>query len=271
MRQKPTKRIRLDVLLVERDLVDSREQGQRLIMAGKVQVDGRRVTKPGVSVAPDVSLQISEPERFVSRGGYKLEAALDRFQIEPRGKVAADIGASTGGFTDCLLQHGAAKVYAIDVGYGQLHWRLRQDKRVVVMEKVNARYLAKDSLPEQVEIITIDVSFISLRLILPGARLICTPEADIVSLIKPQFEAGKEQVPRGGVIKDSGVHLQVLHKVIKRAEDEDFIVRDLIPSPLLGADGNREYLAWFNKKSNDSSAYVDIDLEKIVRMAFAIS
>ena len=194
------KRERLDILLYKRGLTPSREQARRLIMAAQVLVNGQRVDKPGTRVPLTATITIKEKPAYVSRGGLKLEAALRAFKVDVRGIVAADIGASTGGFTDCLLQHGATRVYAIDVGYGQLAWRLRQDPRVVVMERVNARYLR--ALPEPVDLATVDVSFISLKLVLPAARQLLKPNGQIIALIKPQFEAGRKQVGKGGVVKD---------------------------------------------------------------------
>ena len=193
-------KVRLDQLLVQRNLVESRERAQRLIMAGEVLVNDRVADKPGMSIAVDAAIRIKEPLPYVSRGGLKLAAALDRFPIPIERVVCADVGASTGGFTDCLLQRGAARVYAIDVGYGQLDWKLRNDPRVVVMDRTNARYL--ESLPEPIRVATIDASFISLRLILPAVLQWLCPDAHIVALIKPQFEAGRERVGKGGVVRD---------------------------------------------------------------------
>lgn len=241
--KKPLTRKRLDLILVEREFVASRQQAQRLILAGQVRVDGRVVDKPGMRVSQeaDIALQVTQP--YVSRGGLKLEAALDRFTIEVSGMIAADVGASTGGFTDCLLQRGAAKVYAIDVGYGQLAWRLRRDPRVVVMERVNVRYLK--GLPELVDLATVDVSFISLEQVLPAVIGFLKPHGDIVALIKPQFEAGRGQVGKGGVVKDPAVHRAVLHKLLLWAEEHGLTVRGLMPSPLKGPAGNVEFLAHF--------------------------
>ncbi|RLC56795.1 MAG: TlyA family rRNA (cytidine-2'-O)-methyltransferase, partial [Chloroflexota bacterium] len=203
---------RLDVLLVERGLAESRTQAQRLIRAGLVRVAGQVADKPGTQVATNAAITLQARPRFVSRGGEKLEAALVRFGLDVRGWVAADVGASTGGFTDCLLQHGARRVYAIDVGYGQLDWRLRNDPRVVVMERTNARYL--ESLPEPVDLVTVDVSFISLGLILPMAVRWLKPGGQVVALIKPQFEAGRREVGKGGVVRDPQVHRRVLERVL---------------------------------------------------------
>ncbi len=246
----PTKP-RLDALLVSRGLVESRNQAQRLIMAGQVRVNGQVALKPGQKVPPDARLEVARPPRFVSRGGEKLAAALQAFPIAVGGKVCADVGASTGGFTDCLLQHGAARVYALDVGKGQLHWKLRNDPRVVVMEGTNARYVAR--LPEPVALVTIDASFISLRVLLPVVRG-WFPEAapagedargDVVALVKPQFEAGRREAARGrGVIRDPAVHRRVLREVLEFAQAHGYGVRGLARSPVRGPKGNVEFLAW---------------------------
>ena len=233
---------RLDKLLVARGLAESREQAQRMVMAGWVSADGRTITKPGHKVSTGAQITVREQLPYVSRGGYKLAAALDAFGISPEGWICADIGASTGGFTDVLLQREAAKVFAIDVGYGQLHWRLRNDPRVVVMERTNARYL--EGLPDPIQLVTIDASFISLRLLLPAARRLLASEGQIIALIKPQFEAGREQVGRGGVVRDPSVHRQVLREIVQWAADHDFGPSGLIPSPILGPKGNREFLLW---------------------------
>lgn len=261
----------MDILLVERELVDSREQAQRLILAGKVKVNGNVISKAGSRVPEDVSIEILEYEKFVSRGGYKLESALRSFNVSVEGKVAADIGASTGGFTDCLLQYGARKVYAIDVGYGQLHWRLRQDTRVIAMERMNARHLTEESLPEKVDIVTIDVSFISLRLILPAVKKIIKPDATVICLVKPQFEAGKEKVPKGGVIKDPYVHKEVLQRFLSETAQLGFRTEAIIPSPIPGAEGNREYLALLKPMDTPASIQKDICLDEIIESAFTIN
>lgn len=230
---------RIDSLLVERELAESRAKAQALIMAGEVSVAGQPVTKPGTLVAEDVDITIAEPPPFVSRGGLKLDYALDQFQLDVSGKVAADIGASTGGFTDCLLKRGASRVYAIDVGYGQLDYRLRQDKRVVVMERVNARYAV--SLPEQVDLVTMDVSFISVQKVIPSVAKAMKPRGHLAVLIKPQFEAKREEVGKGGVIKQPEIHARVLGRFIVWATGQGFRLRGLIASPILGASGNREF------------------------------
>ncbi len=233
---------RVDLLVVARGLASSRTEARRLVMAGLVTVDGRRVDKPGTRVPADADVAVAARLPYVSRGGVKLEAALRAFALSVEGVVAADVGASTGGFTDCLLKHGARRVYAIDVGYGQLAWSLRQDERVVVMERVNARYLT--SLPEPVQLATVDVSFISLTLILPRVREWLTPDGAVIALIKPQFEAGRDQVGKGGVVRDPAVHRQVLYRVLRWAEGHGLAPRGLIRSPLVGPAGNVEFLAW---------------------------
>jgi len=233
----------LDVLLVERGLAESRTQAQRLIRAGLVRVAGQVADKPGTQVATDAGITLQARPRFVGRGGKKLEAALVRFGLDVAGAVAADVGASTGGFTDCLLQHGACRVYAIDVGYGQLDWRLRNDPRVVVMERTNARYL--ESLPEPVDLATADVSFISLGLILPAVVRWLRPGGQVVALIKPQFEAGRREVGKGGVVRDPEVHQRVLERVLGVAADLGLGLCELMPSPLRGPAGNVEFLGWW--------------------------
>lgn len=234
---------RLDVLIAERELTESRNKAQRLIRAGEVRVEGQIANKPGTRVATDAEITLEAKPPFVSRGGKKLEAALERFDIDVADAVAADVGASTGGFTDCLLQHGARRVYAIDVGYGQLHWKLRNDPRVEVMERTNARYL--ESLPESVGLVTVDVAFISLTLILPAAVDWLRSDGQVIALIKPQFEAGPQHVEKGGVVRDPVVHRQVLEKVLEAAAEYGLSLRGLMPSPLQGPAGNVEFLAWW--------------------------
>ncbi|MBN1993020.1 MAG: TlyA family RNA methyltransferase [Anaerolineae bacterium] len=234
-----TKR-RLDILLTEKGLADSRSKAQALIMAGKVRVDGRPITKAGAQIPLEARLNVEDDLPYASRGGLKLAAALDEFALDPRGTVCTDVGASTGGFTDVLLQRGAARVYAIDVGYGQLAWSLRQDERVVVMERTNARYL--ETLPEQIDLATIDVSFISLKLIFPAVVKWLQPAGLVVALVKPQFEAGKTQVGKGGVVRDRAVQRQVLEKVLAYAAEAGLIPFGLLPSPITGPAGNQEFL-----------------------------
>ncbi len=232
---------RIDSLLVDRGLVESRAKAQALIMAGEVTVDGKTATKAGTPVADDAVISIAEPPPFVGRGGLKLNGALDQFNIDVSGKVAIDIGASTGGFTDCLLKRGASRVYAIDVGYGQLDYRLRQDARVVVMERINARYPV--TLPEKVDLAVIDVSFISVEKVIPPVAQLVKDGGCLVVLIKPQFEARREEVGKGGVIRQSSVHALVLGRFIAWAIGQGFRLRGLIASPVLGATGNKEFFA----------------------------
>ncbi len=238
---------RLDIL-VQRQAGVSRSKAQGLILTGHVQnAAGEPFDKPGLRVPPDTPLIIVDEARFVSRGGDKLEAAFDAFPLDVTDAVAIDVGASTGGFTDCLLQHGAAKVYAVDVGYGQLAWSLRQDPRVVVLERTNIRHLEPGTLPEQPRFFTADCSFISLRLVLPPLRALLAPEAEGVALIKPQFEAGKDQVGKGGVVRDEAVRQRVVQDILDIAADLGFSPQGVIPSPLTGPAGNREYLAHFRR------------------------
>ncbi len=234
-------RQRIDQLLVERDLAPSRQKAQALIRCGQVRVDGVVVDKPGTSVPVEAELAVAEGPRFVSRGGEKLDAAMDAFSVSAEGLICADLGASTGGFTDCLLQRGAARVYAVDVGYGQLDWRLRQDDRVVVMERTNARHL--ESLPEAVALVVGDLSFISLDRILPAALRIAAPGAQAVVLVKPQFEVGRGKVGKGGVVRDPVARQQAVDRVAEVARDLGCTVRGSMESPIRGArKGNVEYL-----------------------------
>ena len=235
-------KVRLDVLLTERGLAPSREVARRLIMAGEVHVNGALQDKPGMRVASGADLTVRQAPRFVSRGGDKLAGALATFPVDVAGRVCADVGASTGGFTDCLLQAGAARVYALDVGYGQIDYGLRSDSRVVVMERTNARYV--ESLEEPVSLIVVDASFISLRYLFPVLHTWMTAQADMITLIKPQFEAGKAQVGKGGVVRDPAVHRRVLYDVLEAAQAEGYQLQGLIRSPLTGPAGNIEFLAW---------------------------
>lgn len=237
------KKLRADALLVERGLAESRSQAQRLVMAGQVRANGQLVDKPSSLLQPEAALEVIKGPRYVSRGGEKLEAALQKFGIAVGEFICADVGSSTGGFTDCLLQHGAAKVYAIDVGKGQLHWKLRQDPRVVVMEETNARYL--DQIPESLDLITVDASFISLKTLLPVLRKWLKNDGQLIALVKPQFEAGKKEVARGkGVIRDPLVHHRVLAEVLEFVKVQGWGLRGLMRSPVLGPKGNVEFLLW---------------------------
>ncbi|MBU0494456.1 MAG: TlyA family RNA methyltransferase [Chloroflexi bacterium] len=235
---------RLDVLLVTRGLAASRAQAQALILAGQVRAGDRppATLRPGTRLPVETELAVEAGLPYVSRGGVKLAHALDAFDMAVAGRVCLDVGASTGGFTDCLLQRGAARVYAVDVGYGQLAWALRQDPRVVALDRTNIRYLER--LPESVSVATIDVSFISLGLVLPAVLPLLDTTADVVALIKPQFEAGRRQVGKGGVVRDPAVHRQVLTDVLARAQELGLAVRGLTVSPITGPAGNHEFLAW---------------------------
>ncbi len=233
---------RIDVLMVERGLAESRTAAQRLVMAGQVRVAGQMVSKPSQRVEPGTDIHLELGPRFVSRGGEKLDHALTTFSIDVEGEVCADVGASTGGFTDCLLQHGAARVYALDVGRGILHWRLRQDQRVVVMEGVNARH--KQDLPEPIDLAVIDAAFISLELLLPVIRGWLTEKGQVIALIKPQFEAGRQVVGRSGVVRDPEVHRQVVTKIMAAASALGLVPQGVLRSPLTGPKGNIEFLLW---------------------------
>lgn len=265
------RKIRIDLLLVERGLAESRAQAQRLIMAGQVRVDGQVALKPADTATAEAEIIVEPGPRYVSRGGEKLEAALEAFPVRTTGLVCADVGASTGGFTDCLLQHGAVRVYAIDVGQGILHWKLRQDARVVVMERTNARYVER--LPEPVQLVTIDASFISLKLLLPVVKgwFRASPDQNlsdervgiVLALIKPQFEAGRRQAAHGeGVIRDPEIHRQVLLAILRSAQESGYTVRGLIRSPLKGPKGNVEFLVWLDFHPEDEP-----DLEVLVASA----
>ena len=231
--------------MVDKGLVNSRSLAQRMVMAGQVRVDGELILKSSYTVDSSAQIVLDEGPRFVSRGGEKLAAALDVFDLLVTGKVCADVGASTGGFTDCLLQHGAGKVYAIDVGKGILDWKMRRKKEVVVMEKTNARYVV--SLPEPVQLVTIDASFISLKTLLPVVKNWFQEKGDVIALIKPQFEAGRKEVSRGdGVIRDAEVHRSVLEQILLASQEMGFCIKGLIRSPLVGPKGNIEFLAWLS-------------------------
>jgi 23S rRNA (cytidine1920-2'-O)/16S rRNA (cytidine1409-2'-O)-methyltransferase len=234
---------RIDQLLVDRGLAETRERAKALLLAGYVRANGQRVDKPGQTVAEDSNIELTERLRYVSRGGLKLEGALDHFQIDVAGMICLDVGASTGGFTDCLLQRGAAKVYAFDVGSGQLDWKLRNDPRVVVREGVNARYLQPADIGEPVDLAVCDVSFISVTMILPGIPALLRPEGRMIILIKPQFEVGREQVGKGGIVRDPQLQAEVCNRVEQLVEQMGFNTA-LMDSPILGAEGNREFLLY---------------------------
>ncbi|HEV8185811.1 MAG TPA: TlyA family RNA methyltransferase [Chthoniobacterales bacterium] len=235
------KRTRLDVALVGQGLCESREKARRAIMAGRVRLGDQVLNKASVLVDPEAELSLAEPPRFVGRGGLKLEGALDHFAIDPTGATALDIGASTGGFTDCLLQRGAAKVYAIDVGHGQMAWKIRNDPRVVVRENLNARHLSRADIPEPVDLCVIDVSFISLTLILPNAFELITPTGVILALIKPQFELRPEDVGRGGIVSDLALHEKAQQKIWDFITAQGHAVAGIVPASITGTDGNQEF------------------------------
>lgn len=235
---------RLDVLMVERGLAESREKAKAIIMSGNVYVDGQREDKAGSSFPEKALIEVRKnPLKYVSRGGQKLEKAMQCFDVSLTGKICMDVGASTGGFTDCMLQNGAAKVYAVDVGNGQLAWKLRQDERVVCMERTNVRYVTREQITEPIEFASVDVAFISLTKVLEPVKNLLTDDGEVVALIKPQFEAGREQVGKKGVVRDKKVHLEVIERVLAYAEGIGFCAAALDYSPIRGPEGNIEYLA----------------------------
>lgn len=257
-----SKKMRLDVLLVERGLQESRQKAQAVIMTGNVFVSGQRVDKPGTAVPEDAPVEVRGGGlRYVSRGGLKLEKAMQTWPITLQGKICADIGASTGGFTDCMLQNGAEKVYAVDVGYGQLDWKLRNDPRVVCLERTNARYLSHEEVPDELHFASIDVSFISLKLIFPALYELLSDGGEIACLIKPQFEAGREKVGKKGVVRDPAVHLEVLEHFLEHAKENHFTVLGITYSPIRGPEGNIEYLGYLRKSCEEDAA---VDLKSIV-------
>ena len=263
------KKIRLDVLLVEKGLAETRQKAQAAIMSGIVYVAGQKVDKPGTAVLNDAPIEIrGNALKYVSRGGLKLEKAMATFPIDLTGSICADIGASTGGFTDCMLQNGAAKVYAVDVGYGQLAWKLRNDERVVCMERTNARYLDHEQIPDELDFASVDVSFISLKLILPALCGILKDGGHVSCLVKPQFEAGREKVGKKGVVRDPAVHLEVLENFLTHAKESGFTVLGMTFSPIRGPEGNIEYLGFLEKgewveKEFDLKALVEASHETL--------
>ena len=247
---------RLDVYLVEHGMAETRQKALATIMSGVVYVNEQKVDKAGFGVAPDARVEVrGGAPRYVSRGGLKLEKAMRAFNLRLDGCVCADIGASTGGFTDCMLQNGAAKVYAVDVGYGQLDWKLRGDGRVVCMERTNARYLTHEQMPDELDFASVDVSFISLALILPAVNGLLREGGHVACLIKPQFEAGREKVGKKGVVRDSAVHREVLERFLRHAADSGFGVLDLTWSPIRGPEGNIEYLGYLEKGAVTARAF----------------
>ena len=258
---------RLDIMVVERGLAESRQKAQALIMAGQVFSGDRKLDKAGMAVNEDIPLEVrGHTLRYVGRGGLKLEKAIDAFSLELSGKITADIGASTGGFTDCMLQNGAQKVYSVDVGYGELAWKLRSDARVVVLERTNARYLDHTQIPDELDFASIDVSFISLKLIFPAVFGLLRDEGQVVSLIKPQFEAGREFVGKKGIVRDPKVHKMVLEQYLQHADEAGFSVLDITFSPITGQEGNIEYLGFLEKGTGRSE---DIDLQAIIEESHA--
>ena len=260
-------KIRLDVLMVEKALVQSRERAKAMIMAGQVYIDNQKCDKAGLLVPSDTEIEVrGETLKYVSRGGLKLEKAMQEFPVTLTDKITMDIGASTGGFTDCMLQNGASKVYAVDVGYGQLAWKLRTDERVVNLERTNIRYVTKEQVPDTIDFASIDVSFISLKLVLPVAKELLSDNGEIVALIKPQFEAGREQVGKKGVVRDISVHKQVIKNVLGVIDELGMYASGLSFSPVKGPEGNIEYLVWITKKQTDTKV-LDEDIEKIAELS----
>ena len=256
------KKQRLDQLVYELGYTESRERARTTIMSGLVFVNGNRVDKPGTAVAPDAKIEVrGEALPFVSRGGFKLDKALRVFPVDPSGKICLDCGASTGGFTDVLLPHHAAKVYAVDVGYGQLAWKLRTDERVVNLERTNLRYVTKEQIPDPIDLAVMDVSFISIRLVIPAVRRLLKPDADLICLIKPQFEAGREDVGKKGVVRDSEVHVRVVEEIVAFAVSEGLSVLGLDYSPIRGPEGNIEYICHLKNCDGQSR---DFDVRSVV-------
>ena len=259
------KKERLDVLLVQRGLAETRSKAQAIIMSGDVYVANQKIDKAGTMLDPEAEIEVRAAAcPYVSRGGWKLEKALRDFGVDPSGFICSDSGASTGGFTDCLLQQGAKKVYAIDVGYGQLAWKLREDPRVVCMERTNIRYVTPEQIGEPLDLSVVDVSFISLRLVLPAIRALLGPAGQVICLIKPQFEAGREKVGKKGVIRDPAVHLEVLQQFTALAHELGFTIRAMTFSPVKGPEGNIEFLAHLSLQPGDAC---DTDLRQLVNDA----
>lgn len=255
---------RLDVAIYDLGLIDSREKAKTLIMAGVVYVNNQKADKPGFTVKPDDKIEVrSNPLKYVSRGGLKLEKAMECYSIDLTDKICADIGASTGGFTDCMLQNNAEKVYAIDVGYGQLAWKLRTDERVINLERTNFRHCTKETIPDDLQFASVDVSFISLSIIVPVMRTLMADGAEAVCLIKPQFEAGKDKVGKKGVVRDRAVHIDVVEKTVKMMLDCGFSILGLEFSPVKGPEGNIEYLAYI-KKSDNPEILCNVTAEQVV-------
>ena len=261
------KKARLDAVLVERGLAESIDRARSVIMGGSVLVEGRRADKPGMQIDPGADIKVRAKPEYVSRGGQKLAKALERFRISPKGRVCIDCGASTGGFTDCLLKKGARSVYAIDVGYGQLAWELRNDPRVVVLERTNIRYVTADMFDSKPDFAAIDLSFISLAAILPNVRELLTDDGEAVCLIKPQFEAGREKVGERGVVSDPDTHADVLNSFLHNAIQSGFCVKGLTYSPVRGPEGNIEYLGWLACRGDSET----IDVSTVVSESHKLS
>ena len=256
---------RLDVLLTEQGFFDSRERARIAVMEGLVYVDGQKEDKPGTKFSDTAKIEVrGETLRYVSRGGLKLEKAMELWPIRLAGKTCMDVGASTGGFTDCMLQNGADKVYSVDVGYGQLHWKLRNDPRVVNLEKTNARYLTRNEVPDPVDFVSVDVSFISLTKILEPVKALLSENAGLVTLVKPQFEAGREKVGKKGVVREASTHAEVIRKVTEYAESIGFSVLGLTYSPVKGPEGNIEYLAYLRNGALPEDSGVTYDVDAVV-------
>jgi len=261
-------KVRLDILLVEKGLATGRDRAKALIMAGKVLVAGQKTDKAGTLVPVNADIRLlGENLPYVSRGGLKLAKAVTEFKLDLQGKIAADIGASTGGFTDCMLQNGAAKVYAVDVGYGQLAWKLRTDSRVVNLERTNVRYVTRVEVPEELEFASVDVAFISLSKVLPAVAALLSDDGEIVALIKPQFEAGRERVGKKGVVRDPAVHEDVIRNVAGIARNLSFFPRMLTFSPVKGPEGNIEYLIWLTKLAGSADGVTEEVIAAVVREA----
>ena len=266
------KKVRLDQLVFDQGLSESRERAKAIIMSGVVYVNGQRADKPGAQVAPDAKIEVrGNTLPYVSRGGFKLEKALRVFPIDPTGLTCIDCGASTGGFTDVLLQNGAAKVYAVDVGYGQLAWSLRNDPRVISMERTNVRYITSDQIPEPLDLAVMDLSFISVKLILPAVCPLLKDDAAVVCLIKPQFEAGREEVGKKGVVRDPKVHLEVLESFLDFVPGAGFTVMGLDYSPIKGPEGNIEYIARLDPADRSENTVEDEQITLCVQAAHAQS
>lgn len=262
---------RADILLYDKGLVSSREKGKRLIMSGSVYIGTRRIDKPGESIDENAEIYIKDnPLKYVSRGGLKLEKAIDEFNLNLNGASCMDIGASTGGFTDCMLQNGASKVYAVDVGYGQLDWKLRNNEKVHVMDRTNIRNVQYEDVGEYLDFISIDVSFISLSLVLPVAKSLLKEGGQIVALIKPQFEAGKDKVGKKGIVRDKGTHLEVMQKIISICKELDIRTRSLTFSPVTGAKGNIEYLIHVTNEVYEDKYSQQSLIDDIINEAFHV-